>query len=128
MSINESSYALSKLLLDASTHHMRFLLETLPTGLIEVNQDGIIESIDDWTSQTLGFRIGDLRGRSISLLFEDSTFDFLQLIRKRHYGRVGRILLRTESGVPVSAELVLKPSMQLHKFIFSIIYTTEYSL
>ena len=125
MSGNDSSKALTKLLLIARAQHLRLTLETLPAGLIEVTDAGLIESIDDWTKQILGVKCKDLLGTPVTSLLEDndSGFDLLERMQKKRFGRVGQVLMKTASGVPALAELVLEPSMHLHKFVFSLIFT-----
>ncbi len=108
-----------------ATQHLRLTLEPLPVGLIEVSELGEIEWIDDWTTLKLGFKCEQLRGRSITLLFVDSTSEFLAALKERQYGCLMKDLLRTGSGQVVAAEIVLKPTLQLHKFVCSVIFTTE---
>jgi PAS domain S-box-containing protein len=126
MSLDAQSLAFSKLLAQASTQHLRLTLEPLPVGLIEISESGDIESIDEWTAQVLGFTSEQLQGKSISLLFEDCESDILKLLESRCYGSLFQASFRTQEGMHMTAEIVLEPAIQSHKFVCSVIFTTGY--
>jgi PAS domain S-box-containing protein len=125
MSLDAQSLAFTKLLAQASTQHLRLTLEPLPVGLIEITEQGIIESIDESTALKLGFTSDQLQGRSITALLEDCTSDFLKLLKNRQYGSLFQAALRTQKGEHMMVEVVLEPSLQSHKFVCSVIFTTD---
>lgn len=116
---------MTHLLLRASVHHLRITLEALPVGEICVNRFGKIESIDPWTEQFLGVDEDSLRGEAIDTLFPDCSIDFAQMVPLKHLGYVGRVDFQSRENVPVGAHVVAATSLQPHKYVFSLIYSTE---
>ncbi|CAN5206068.1 hypothetical protein BH10CYA1_BH10CYA1_59110 [soil metagenome] len=124
MSLDAHTLAFTKLLAQASTQHLRLTLEPLPVGLIELTEQGIIESIDEWTALKLGFSLDQLQGRSIAMLIEERAPYFLELLKNRQYGTLFHPTLRTKTGKLIVAMVVLERSLQSHKFVCSVIFTS----
>ena len=124
MPLDAQSLALTKLLAQASTQHLRLTLEPLPVGSMEVTEHGIIESVDESTALKLGFALHQLQGKSITALLEDSESDFLQLLKNKQCGSLFQAAFRSESGEQIFADVILQPALQSHKFICSVIFIT----
>jgi PAS domain S-box-containing protein len=122
---NSETRSMTQLLLESRTHHMRATLEELPVGTISVNKNGIIEAIDSWIEKLLGFDARELILRSITTLFEDSAFEFLEMMRKNCQTYLGEIKLRTKAGEPLSAHLALVHGLEPHRITFSVICGTD---
>jgi len=125
MSLDAQSFAFTKLLAQASTQHLRLTLEPLPVGLIEITEEGIIESIDESTALKLGFALNQLQGRSITMIVDDCASDLLELLKSKRYGSLFQAAFRTETGRLIVAEMVLEPALQSHKFVCNVIFTTD---
>ena len=113
---------MTRLLLNASVQHMRLTMEELPIGSICVTKHGVIDSVDHFTESQLEFSASSLRGASLTILFGDQAFDFLECLRKQEIGFVWRTSVRTRSGQPLSAVLVLAQSLQPHLFAYAVFY------
>ncbi|MBS1955172.1 MAG: PAS domain-containing protein [Cyanobacteria bacterium SZAS-4] len=124
MPLDAQSHALTHLLAQASTQHLRLTLESLPVGLMEITDRGIIESVDASTALKLGFMPKQIKGQSIATLLEDCGSDFFDLLNKRRYGSLFQAAFRTQNGAPLVADVVLEPSLQSHKFVCSVIFIT----
>lgn len=104
-------------------HHLRFTLEDLPIGQIEISSDGTVQSVDDWTSSNIDFGAKVLNGSSVLQLFPRvSKNNLTELLRQGTPGYIGREMLQTSHGQTVLAELALVPSFRLHRMQFSIVY------
>ncbi len=125
MSLDAQSLAFTKLLAQASAQHLRLTLEPLPVGLIEITEQGVVESIDESTALKLGFTLDQLQGRSITVLLGDCAPDFLELLKNRQYGSLFQAALRTQKGEHMMAEVVLEPALQSHKLVCNVIFTTD---
>lgn len=124
MPLDAQSFALTQLLAQASTQHLRLTLESLPVGLMEITEKGIIESIDESTALKLGLMPKQIKGQSITMLLEDGALSFLELVNNRHYGSLFQAAFRTQNGAFMVADVVLQPALQSHKFVCSVIFTT----
>jgi PAS domain S-box-containing protein len=125
MTLDAQSLALTQLLVQASTQHLRLTLEPLPVGLIEITEEGIVEAIDESTAQKLCFSRDELRGKSITSLLESGEADFSRLLKNKQYGSLFQAVVRTQQGRPIIASIVLEPALQSHKFVCSVIFTTD---
>jgi len=124
VSITAEEKARTNLLFAASIHHLRLTLEEIPIGTIAVTDQGIIESIDEWTEHQLEFDASSVRGSSIDMIFANNTQHILQLMRERIYGLVGEFALCTQAGKYLPpAKLAMMPGLDSHRFVFSLIYT-----
>src|ERR1700722_2971833 len=92
---------MTRLLLTASVQHMRLTMEEFPIGSISVTKHGVIDSVDCWTESQLQFSAATLRGASVTTLFGDQAFDFLEGLRKQEIGFVWRASVRTRYGQPL---------------------------
>jgi len=116
---------MTKLLLSARVQHTRLTLEELPVGSITLNEHGVIETVDKWTEKQLEFKCTRLVGSSITTLFGDGAFDFVEALQSAAFGSVWQKHVRTKYGALLDATMVLTQSLEPGKFIFSVIYTTS---
>jgi PAS domain S-box-containing protein len=58
-------------LLKQSESRVRLILETMPVGLVIIDEQGIIETVNSSTEQMLGYKTSDLAGKNLATLFSD---------------------------------------------------------
>lgn len=97
-------------LLRESESRIRLIIESMPIGLLIIDEDGFIEMTNIRTDQMFGYRYEDLLGEHISKLFGDSTPiqpEYLNQLVSKYLGKVSEVDTRRTDGSVVQVELSL---------------------
>lgn len=95
----------------ASVQHLQLRLETLPVGLIVVDKNAEIVSVDEWSAGLLGFDSKSERGRSITTIFGEVAKGWIQALGKQEASYLGCLNMTSSTGIKLKVEIASAPSM-----------------
>lgn len=98
-------------LLRESEARTRSLIENMPVGVVTIDQDGVIESINPQTERIFGYSFDELVGDHLTALFnslpETDSKEFTNMLYQRNLGKTLRFESRRKSGEPFPVEMTL---------------------
>lgn len=95
-------------LLRESEARTRSLIENMPVGVVSIDQDGVIESINPKTEQIFGYRFDELVGDQITALFtEGNRKELTTMLLQRALGKTVKFESRKKSGEAFPIEMTL---------------------
>jgi PAS domain S-box-containing protein len=98
-------------LLIESEARTRSLIENMPVGVVTIDQDGVIESINPQTERIFGYVFDEIVGDHLSALFHSppqaDQKQFTEMLFQRHLGKTMKFESRRKSGDPFPVEMTL---------------------
>lgn len=98
-------------LLRESEARTRSLIENMPVGVVTLDQDGVIESINPETEKIFGYLFDEIVGDHLSALFSglppSDQKQFTDDMFKRNLGKTLKFESRRKSGEPFPVEMTL---------------------
>lgn len=98
-------------LLRESEARTRSLIENMPVGVITIDQDGVIESINPQTEQIFGYAFDEIAGDHLSALFNAQApaerKEFTEMLLQRALGKSMKFESRRKNGEAFPVEMTL---------------------
>jgi PAS domain S-box-containing protein len=98
-------------LLRESEARTRSLIENMPVGVVTIDQDGVIESINPETEKMFGYLFDEVVGDHLTALFSSLTQSdqksFTENVLLRNLGKTLKFESRRKSGEPFPVEMTL---------------------
>lgn len=92
-----------------SEARIRLIFESMPVGLIIINEKGFVEKVNARTAEMLGYSQRELVGKHLATLFlNPATSDqepFIDQLLKKAFGRSAELYARRMSGEPLPVEV-----------------------
>lgn len=98
-------------------------METLPIGLISMNETGIIFAVDAWAERILGYETGALTNKHIGTVFSDNGQTFIDIVRTKGPGYIGRKRVKTRTGTEIQVEVAMAVGVEKHLQTLQIVFT-----
>jgi PAS domain S-box-containing protein len=98
-------------LLRESEARTRSLIENMPVGVVTIDQDGVIESINPETEKIFGFSFAEIVGDHLTALFntpeQQDRGEFVDMLLQRSLGKTLKFESRRKGGETFPVEMTL---------------------
>ncbi|MBX3137862.1 hypothetical protein KF707_16675 [Candidatus Obscuribacterales bacterium] len=123
MQFTESNKFTDSFVAIANFQLLELRMETLPVGLISINEDGLIIAADGWSERLLGYERGSLRSKHIGTVFSDNGRTFIDIVNTKGPGYFGKKRVTTCTGKELYVKVAMATGLETRLPALQIIFT-----
>jgi PAS domain-containing protein len=117
---------ITEILCASNVQKLHLFMEQLPIGLIIVDQNASIVSVDEFSERVLNFEDRSVKGRSITEIFGDAAKSWLSRMSSiEETAYLGCLHLITSAGLNLRMEIAMAPSIVPHQKALHVVFAVE---
>jgi hypothetical protein len=110
----------------SSVQRLHLTMEDFPVGLIVVDQNASIVSIDKCSERLLEFEEDGVKGRLITTIFGDAARNWFTKLRSSEKSAyLGCLHIITTAGMKLKLEIAMAPSMVPHQNTLHVVFALD---